>query len=120
MLIVKRVEVVVADHVAFIIVEALKKEGFPSYMSSTVRGRGKTKRSMTVTSEHGTAAGTIDEQIVDKVKLELILDDKDVDKVVPIIVENAKHSAIGDGKIFISDVQEVIRLRTGERGSRAI
>jgi len=116
----KRVEAVVADHVAFIILEALKKEGFPSYMSSTVRGRGKSKRSIVVTSEHGTAGGTIDEQIVDKVKLELIVDDKDVDKVVPIIVENAKYSALGDGKIFISDVQEVIRLRTGERGSRAI
>ena len=59
-------------------------------------------------------------QIVDKVKLELILDDKDVDKVVSIILENGKHSALGDGKIFISDIHEVISLRTGEKGSRAV
>lgn len=116
----KRVEVIVADHVAFVMLEALKKAGFPSYMSSTVRGRGKTKRGIVVTSERGTEGGTIDEQIMDKVKLEFILDDKDVDKVVSIIIENGKHSALGDGKIFISDIQEVIRLRTGEKGSRAI
>jgi len=116
----KRVEVVVADHVAYIILDALKKEGFPSYMSSTVRGRGKSKRSMVVTSEKGTQTSAIEEHIVDKVKLELILEDKDVDKVVPIIIENAKHSALGDGKIFISNVEEVIRLRTGEKGASAI
>ena len=116
----KRVEVIVADHVAFIMLEALKKAGFPSYMSSTIRGRGKARRSIVVTTEHGTAGGTIDEQIVDKVKLEFILDDKDVDKVVSIILENGKHSALGDGKIFISDIHEVISLRTGEKGSRAV
>ena len=116
----KRLEVVVGNVDAFVILEALKKAGFPSYMSSTIRGRGKTKRSIVVTSEHGTVGDTIEENIIDKVKLEFILDDGDINKVVSIIMDKAKNSALGDGKIFISDIHDVIRIRTGERGNRAI
>jgi nitrogen regulatory protein P-II 1 len=45
---------------------------------------------------------------------------EDVDKIVDTITKNAQTGCIGDGKIFISPVEEVIRIRTGERGNKAV
>ena len=63
------------------------------------------------------------EYVVDflpKVKLEIALDDNHVDVVVEAITKSAQTGKIGDGKIFISTLEEVIRIRTGETGSDAI
>jgi nitrogen regulatory protein P-II 1 len=63
------------------------------------------------------------EYVVDfipKVKLELILDDSQVPQVLKIIQESARTGKIGDGKIFVLPVDEVIRIRTGETGQTAI
>ena len=58
--------------------------------------------------------------MVPKVKFELIVDDDMVDKVVDVICDTARSGKVGDGKIFVSPVDEVIRIRTGERGSDAV
>jgi len=58
--------------------------------------------------------------LLPKVKIELVIDDKDLDKVVDVIRKNAYTGEIGDGKIFIYPVREVIRIRTEERGLQAI
>ena len=55
-----------------------------------------------------------------KVKLELVLVDHMVDKAVEAIVTSAKTGRIGDGKIFVSQVEEAVRIRTGETGDDAI
>ena len=55
-----------------------------------------------------------------KVKIEVICDDAVVERAVEAIVNAARTGRIGDGKIFISSVEEVIRIRTGERGEDAI
>jgi nitrogen regulatory protein P-II 1 len=63
------------------------------------------------------------EYIVDflpKIKLEIVIDEDLVDQVVEVIEETARTGKIGDGKIFVSPVEEVIRIRTGERGPGAI
>jgi nitrogen regulatory protein P-II 1 len=63
------------------------------------------------------------EYIVDfipKVKLELILDDGQVPTVLKTLQESARTGKIGDGKIFVLPVEEVIRIRTGETGAAAI
>lgn len=63
------------------------------------------------------------EYVVDflpKLKIELIIPDADVDKAVEAITSAAKTGKIGDGKIFISDVSDAIRIRTGERGDLAL
>ena len=57
---------------------------------------------------------------IPKVKIEIVIADDAADKVVATILEKAKTGKIGDGKIFISTVQEVIRIRTGEKGASAI
>jgi nitrogen regulatory protein P-II 2 len=63
------------------------------------------------------------EYVVDflpKVKLELAVDDEQVDRVVEAITEAARTSKIGDGKIFILDLGQTVRIRTGESGSSAL
>jgi len=63
------------------------------------------------------------EYVVDflpKVKLELAVDDDQVDRVVEAIIETARTGKIGDGKIFICDLGSAVRIRTGEAGSRAL
>ena len=63
------------------------------------------------------------EYVVDflpKVKIELVLEDSLVERAVEAIVEAARTGRIGDGKIFISSVEEAIRIRTGERGGEAV
>ena len=63
------------------------------------------------------------EYVVDflpKVKLEIAIDDAQVDAVVEAITKSAQTGKIGDGKIFITSLEEVIRIRTGETGSDAV
>ena len=63
------------------------------------------------------------EYIVDflpKVKIELVVTDKLLDKAIEAIQSSAKTGRIGDGKIFVSTLEQVIRIRTGEKGEKAI
>lgn len=63
------------------------------------------------------------EYVVDfmpKIKLDIIISEEEVDKVVDVIVESARTGKIGDGKIFISPVERIVRIRTGEKDSEAI
>ena len=55
-----------------------------------------------------------------KVKVELIIADEDVERVIDVIIENARSGKIGDGKIFVLPVEEAIRIRTGERSEAAV
>ena len=55
-----------------------------------------------------------------KVKIELVVTEKMLTKAIEVICQNAKTGEIGDGKIFIYDIKDVIRIRTGERGNEAI
>lgn len=55
-----------------------------------------------------------------KVKLDIVLADEDVDRAVDVIVNTAQTGKIGDGKIFISDIERVVRIRTGEEDEAAI
>ena len=63
------------------------------------------------------------EYVVDflpKIKLDIVVADENVDKVIATITEAAKTGKIGDGKIFVSDIQRIIRIRTGEENEDAI
>lgn len=58
--------------------------------------------------------------MVPKVKFEIVVPDEEVDLIVDTILECAQTGEVGDGKIFISPVEEVVRIRTGERGDAAV
>jgi nitrogen regulatory protein PII len=63
------------------------------------------------------------EYVVDflpKVKVELVVDDNIVDQAVEAIIKAARTGKIGDGKIFVQDIEQVIRIRTGETGAEAV
>jgi len=58
--------------------------------------------------------------VLQKIKLEIVVCDKKVDKVVETIIAISRSGEVGDGKIFISDISNAIRIRTGEEGEKAI
>lgn len=58
--------------------------------------------------------------LIPKVEIDLIVKDEDVNEIVKIIYEKARTGEIGDGKIFIYNVEEAIRIRTGEKGNDAL
>jgi nitrogen regulatory protein P-II 1 len=55
-----------------------------------------------------------------KVKIEVVVKDEDVEKVIETIMKTAQTGRVGDGKIFVIPIEEVVRIRTGERGEQAI
>ena len=82
---------------------------------SNVMGRGRQKGIAQVYRSH-TEAGSL----LRKVKLEIAVNDNFVDAAVKAVEEGARTGQVGDGKIFVLDLEQAIRIRTGERGSNAI
>jgi nitrogen regulatory protein P-II 1 len=82
---------------------------------STVLGRGRQK-GLTEVYRGAKEAGTL----LKKVKLEIAVNEDFVEPTIGAIVKGARTGEIGDGKIFVLDLFEVVRIRTGERGGRAI
>ena len=95
--------------------DALKDIGIQGLMVSEVKGYGRQDGHSEV---YRGAEYTV--SFVPKLKLEIVVADKDASKTVDTISEVAKTGKIGDGKIFITTIDEVIRIRTGETGSDAI
>jgi nitrogen regulatory protein P-II 1 len=94
---------------------SLEELGIHGMTVEDVKGRG---RQLGITESYRGKDYNVD--LLPKVRLEIIVKAADVDKVVNSIIENAKTGDIGDGKIFISPIEEVVRIRTGERGEEAI
>ncbi|MCX7634417.1 MAG: P-II family nitrogen regulator [Syntrophales bacterium] len=82
---------------------------------SNVLGRGRQK-GMTEIYRGAKEVGSL----LKKVKLEIAVNEDFVEQTITAIVEGARTGEVGDGKIFVLDLHEVIRIRTGERGGRAI
>ena len=95
--------------------EALADVGVQGITVSEVKGFGRQKGH---TELYRGAEYVVD--FLPKVKLEIAVDDNQVDSVVEAITKSAQTGKIGDGKIFITNLEEVIRIRTGETGSEAV
>jgi nitrogen regulatory protein P-II 1 len=95
--------------------DALKGAGVTGLTVSEVRGFGR--QSGHTETYRGTEY-TID--FVPKVKVEVLVDEMDADKVVDTIAAAARTGKIGDGKIWVTDVGRAVRIRTGEEGADAI
>ena len=94
---------------------ALEQIGVLGMTVSEVQGYGRQKGH---TEVYRGAEYSVD--FVPKVKIEVVTDDAMADKVVDAVVESARTGKIGDGKVWVSPVDSVVRVRTGERGSDAI
>ena len=95
--------------------EALHEIGVEGMTVSEVRGHGRQKGH---TEVYRGSEYKVD--FLPKTKIEIVVDDDLVDKAVETIMEAAKTGKIGDGKIFVLPVEDVVRIRTGERGPRAV
>ena len=95
--------------------DALQAAGITGMTVSEASGFGRQRGH---TEVYRGAEYTVD--LVPKVRVEALINDSDVNKVVDAILIAAKTGKIGDGKIWVMPVDEVVRVRTGERGSDAI
>jgi nitrogen regulatory protein P-II 1 len=94
---------------------ALERLGVLGMTVSEVQGYGRQKGH---TEVYRGAEYTVD--FVPKVRVEVVIDDESVDKVVDAVVEVARTGKIGDGKVWTTRVEQIIRVRTGERGADAL
>ena len=94
---------------------ALETLGVLGLTVSEIRGYGRQKGH---TEVYRGAEYTVD--LVPKVRLEILVDDLDAEKVVDTVVEAARTGKIGDGKVWVTSVESVVRVRTGERGADAL
>jgi len=111
----KLVEAIVKPFKLEEIKEALTKAGIQGMTVEEVKGFGRQKGH---TELYRGAEYSVD--FLPKVRLEILVPDDKAVKVVEWITESARTGKIGDGKIFVTPVDEVIRIRTGERGEDAI
>ena len=95
--------------------EALSEVGVTGITATEVKGFGRQKGH---TELYRGAEYVVD--FLPKVKLEIVMDDALVERAVEAIQQAAHTGRIGDGKIFVTAIEDVIRIRTGERGSDAI
>lgn len=111
-----KVEAIIRPEKLEAVKDALEAAGFVGLNVVNVVGRGVQKG--VVYLGRAGEKGTID--ILPKTKMELVVREADTEKAVSIIIAAARTGNIGDGKIFITPITEVIRVRTGERGEEAI
>lgn len=94
---------------------ALDDLGVTGMTVTEVRGAGKQKG---YTQHYRGAEYTVN--LIQKLKLEIVVAEADVDRIVEAVATAARTGEIGDGKIFLSPVFDAIRIRTGERGAEAV
>jgi nitrogen regulatory protein P-II 1 len=111
----KKVEAIIKPFKLDEVKEALNEVGIQGITVSEVKGFGRQKGH---TELYRGAEYVVD--FIPKIKMEIIVNDEIVGKVVETIEQAAKTGRIGDGKIFVTSVEDVIRIRTGERGEDAI
>ena len=111
----KMVEAIVKPFKLDEVKEALTKVGIQGMTVEEVKGFGRQKGH---TELYRGAEYSVD--FLPKVRIQILVPDERAGKVVEVITESAKTGKIGDGKIFVSPVDEVIRIRTGEKGEDAI
>ena len=111
----KKIEAIIRPVKMTAVLAALEELGYPGMTVSEVKG-------------HGVQRGVIEQwrgrqyrvEFLPKVWMTIVVDDADLEKVIKAITENAKTGEVGDGKIFVSTIDDVIRVRTGERGIAAV
>jgi nitrogen regulatory protein P-II 1 len=111
----KKIEAIIKPFKLEEVKAALSEIGIQGMTLTEVKGFGRQKGH---TEIYRGSEYTVD--FLPKVKLEIVIDDSLVDQVVHTIVKTANTGKIGDGKIFVSTVDEAVRIRTGERGDAAV
>ena len=111
----KKIEAIIKPFKLDEVKEALNEPGLKGMTVLEAKGFGRQKGH---TELYRGAEYVVD--FLPKVKIEVIVDDAMVERAIEAIQQAAKTGRIGDGKIFVYPVEEVVRIRTGERGSEAV
>ena len=111
----KKIEAIIKPFKLDEVKEALQEVGIQGLSVIEVKGFGRQKGH---TELYRGAEYVVD--FLPKVKIEVALDDDQVEPAIAAIIEAAKTDKIGDGKIFVSTIEQAIRIRTGESGSEAL
>lgn len=111
----KKIEAIIKPFKLDDVKEGLNEVGIQGMTMSEVKGYGRQKGHKEI---YRGAEYVVD--FIPKTKIEIVVDDEQVEQVVEAIRKSANTGKIGDGKIFVLPVEEAIRVRTGERGKEAI
>ncbi len=111
----KKIEAIIRPEKLEILRVQLEKVGYPGMMVTEIRGHGK-QGGVT----HQFRGTEYKESFLPKVRIEIVATDAQVKKLTDAISEVCKSGAVGDGKIFISAVDDAIRIRTGESCEKAV
>ncbi len=111
----KKVEAVIRPFQLDVVKEALLEIGIKGMSVSEVKGYGRQKGH---TEIYRGAEYVVD--FLPKIKVEVVIKDEDLDNVLDVIIDSAKTGKIGDGKIFVSNIEKAVRIRTGEVDNEAL
>jgi nitrogen regulatory protein P-II 1 len=111
----KKIEAIIKPFKLDEVKDALNEIGIQGMTVTEVKGFGRQKGHVELYR-----GAEYDIAFIPKVKLEVVVSDNILDKALSTIQEKAKTGKIGDGKIFVSSVTDVVRIRTGEKGEAAI
>ena len=111
----KKIEAIIKPFKLEEVKEALAEVGVQGMTVTEVKGFGRQKGH---TEIYRGSEYTVD--FLPKVKIEIVVDDTQADNVAAVIVKSANTGKIGDGKVFISNIEQAIRIRTGETGNSAV
>ncbi len=111
----KKIEAIIRPFKLDEVKEALVEEGIKGLTISEVRGYGRQKGH---TETYRGSEYRI--EFVPKIKIEIVAEDQKVEKIVDAILKTAKTGQVGDGKIFIYNIEDAIRIRTEESGKEAL
>jgi nitrogen regulatory protein PII len=111
----KKIEAIVKPFKLDEVKEALGEAGITGMTVTEVKGFGRQKGH---TEIYRGSEYTVD--FLPKIKLEVVLEDQHLDEAVAAIIKAAKTGKIGDGKVFVSGIDEAIRIRTEEKGEKAV
>lgn len=111
----KKIEAIIKLFKLDYVINALSERGIVGMTVTEVRGFGRQKGFLEVYRGE-----EYEVRLLPKIKIEIVIPDDMVDTTVNTIIENARTGNVGDGKIFVSSIDEAIRIRTGEKGKDAI
>jgi nitrogen regulatory protein P-II 1 len=111
----KKIEAIIRPEKVDEVLAALEDAGYAGIMITEIKGHGKQKG---ITQQWRGKEYRV--SLLPKVKIEIVVKNADVAKITDAVVKTAKTGNIGDGKIFVSDVENCIRIRTEEEGDKAL
>ncbi len=111
----KRIEAIIRPEKLNDVCSALERAGYPGIMITEIEGHGRQKG-----IKQQWRGEEFQVNFLPKTKVEIVVNDNEAENIIHALIESSSTGEVGDGKIFVSTVDEVVRIRTRERGARAL